>query len=165
MVLPEREPAVAQLAAELGVAAALFDQFLNLAAFPVAIGPRQKLIGVGGVQSDEQSPAEQNLIEPGRARRRDVDEKQNEIDDRVNGQVVIEQPQCLDPAMGPLLGFRCTRGLAGGNPGRNRHRLAVLASHLPVFHDVFAVFSEMLPGTRGLFGPPTLSSLRGVQRH
>ena len=97
MTLPEREPAVARLAAELGVAAALFDQFMNLAAFPIAIGPRQKLIGMGGVQAYEQSPAEQHLIEPGRARRRDVDEKQDEIDDRVNGQVVIEQPQRLDP--------------------------------------------------------------------
>src|SRR5215470_10230432 len=93
--------ALAQLATA-GPVALLLHELADLALLPVARRPGKKLVGVGSMQSGDQAPADQNLVEPDLTRRRHIDQEQDDIREDEDAQVRVEQAQALHLAPCPL---------------------------------------------------------------
>src|SRR3954451_24924655 len=88
------------------------------------------------MQAQEQAPAEQYLVEPGLAGSRQVDEKNNQVEDHVDRQVSVKEAQGCHPAPRPSLEFGLVRNFANARAGQHRDRLAALTSHGLPLHTI-----------------------------
>ena len=86
------------------------------------------------MKPEEEAPAEEHVVEPGRPGGRYVDQQDDEVGDHVDGRVVIEQPQATDPPPSPLLDLGIVGRLADPGTWQDRRRLARLASRRPLSH-------------------------------